>query len=349
MRYLTSILLLLTITAQGQFIKESRWMDVNFPNGYLKGERGKWQTTDSTAQINNFPFVKLSKKWLLIPGSLINSEGKRFLPSNPNYKSEHSLSFHKVNNLDSVNFSFNSFVASKNYVSNKDFSVFLNWVKDSMKLCEIEAYIDTGTYSQRLDWKTRLGETKLTSLDTLKYEYWWIDFSTPELNSKKEVDSSNGWKYGNGISDRSDFIKHEIVDLMVSVDWSFIDNKSIRSLFENHYSTHDFFENYPILGLNENQISSYLDWCTEQVNCRRNFKGKVIQNDIRLGTEYEIMMLPQEFSNTGKLEVLVTKEFIKEFGEGEWKLGDLISVNYPSLPFRLFQTNGGTKKSRQVY
>ena len=180
--------------------------------------------------------------------------------------------------------------------------------------------------------------------DSLEYEYWWINwnkvskdtsrFELPKDTIKKKVTSTK----------RSEFIIREEVPVKYSIDWGIVKEENVKAFLDEYYLKHPYFKNYPVLGLTKKQQKAYLHWCTEQVNGYCGSKGEIINNDIRFGTAWELMLSPVDDWQRGAIKIKVDKKCIKEFGSENWDLGDVIEAPCPTKPFRMVRKTLGRCK-----
>lgn len=101
------------------------------------------------------------------------------------------------------------------------------------------------------------------------------------LISKYEVSNKN---YRNFISD--------VLNKEGSVNSNLLPDSSVwnepSGVFHNYpkyYSTHDYYNDYPVVGINQNMAMAYANWCTEKYNESPNRIFKKVQ--FRLPTEDE--------------------------------------------------------------
>lgn len=346
------LLLLIGLIGKAQFLKETRWMDIYPRKKISYVPKGTWVDSSGQMFIKDFPVLKLSKKWNGIPCMKINSGSKPFLPPNTEFRNENCLRESSPIDLDSVNFTVQTFLVTRNYVSIHEYALFENWVKDSTNLFKHVEKINEGDYQERLNWKEvkKVKDIKI-SRDSLEYEYWLINwnkmpkdtfrFELPKDTIKKKLSVE---ELRQKLRDRSEFIIREEVPVKYSVYWGIVKDENVKSLLDEHYLTHPYFKNYPVLGLTKEQQKAYLNWCTEQVNGYRRSKGKIINNDIRFGTTWELMLSSVDEWQRGTIKIKIDKEFIKAFGSDNWDLGEVIEVPYPTKPFRMVRTTLGRCK-----
>jgi gliding motility-associated lipoprotein GldK len=220
--------------------------------------------------------------------------------------------------------SVQSFYMDETEITNDEYRQFIYHVRDSLALTLLsgedpDKYLkNEGMYNQTLNWKRVPWESpiygdvlselfygdnderfyKRKQLDSRKfnYEYWWIDFkkASQKLNRFNEPDiksssaSTESWNYGNGISDRSDFIKREVVNVYPdTLAWVHDFTYSWNEPMTQMYFWHPVYDHYPVVGVSWKQATAFCVWRTNLMNDFRRSRNKVIVNDFRLPTEAE--------------------------------------------------------------
>ena len=220
--------------------------------------------------------------------------------------------------------SVQSFYMDETEITNDEYRQFVNYVRDSLALTILgedasdEFKIDDGEYSERIDWQTipwddeEYSESlatlfyeegderfyKRAQLDARKfnYEYWWIDFKTASVKAKRfnhpQVDDASvttkSWKYGDGIKDRSEFIKREVINIYPdTLAWVHDFTYSWNEPMTQMYFWHPVYDHYPVVGVSWEQSRAFCVWRTRLMNEYRRSNGRVIVNDFRLPTESE--------------------------------------------------------------
>ncbi|MFZ9846546.1 MAG: SUMF1/EgtB/PvdO family nonheme iron enzyme [Flavobacteriales bacterium] len=150
---------------------------------------------------------------------------------------------------------------------------------------------------------------KVKQLDArrMNFVYYWIDFKTAavkgDVSNRYEYDDvANGkpmkertldsWKYrdvyGDGITDRSQFIKREIVNVYPdTLSWVHDFTYSFNEPMTQMYYWHPVYDHYPAVGVNWNQAKAFCVWRTHLMNDYRTSMEQAIVNDFRLPTESE--------------------------------------------------------------
>ncbi|MBI35417.1 MAG: gliding motility-associated lipoprotein [Flavobacteriales bacterium] len=220
--------------------------------------------------------------------------------------------------------SVQSFYMDETEITNDEYRQFTYHVRDSLALSLLgeedeEKFLNNpGEYNQTLNWRRIpwydpayeevlsslfYGENderfyKRKQLDARKfnYEYWWIDFKTAALKAKRfshpdikdASASTESWKYGDGISDRSDFIKREVINIYPdTLAWVHDFTYSWNEPMTQMYFWHPVYDHYPVVGVSWKQATAFCIWRTHLMNDFRRDRGKVIVNDFRLPTEAE--------------------------------------------------------------
>jgi gliding motility-associated lipoprotein GldK len=220
--------------------------------------------------------------------------------------------------------SVQSFYMDETEITNDEYRQFTYHVRDSLALSLLgeeepdKFLIDEGEYNQRLEWRRVpwyddnyeevlsslfYGENderfyKRKQLDARKFnfEYWWIDFKTASQKAKRfnhpnikdASASSESWKYGDGISDRSEFIKREVINIYPdTLAWVHDFTYSWNEPMTQMYFWHPVYDHYPVVGVSWKQATAFCIWRTHLMNDFRRDRGKVVVNDFRLPTEAE--------------------------------------------------------------
>jgi formylglycine-generating enzyme required for sulfatase activity len=220
--------------------------------------------------------------------------------------------------------SIQSFYMDETEITNDEYRQFTYHVRDSLALSLLgeedpdKFIVNEGEYDQRLDWRRIpwydeayeevlsnlfYGENderfyKRKQLDARKFnfEYWWIDFKTASQKAKRYSHpdikqasaSTESWKYGDGVSDRSEFIKREVVNVYPdTLAWVHDFTYSWNEPMTQMYFWHPVYDHYPVVGVSWKQATAFCIWRTHLMNDFRRDRGKVIVNDFRLPTEAE--------------------------------------------------------------
>lgn len=182
--------------------------------------------------------------------------------------------------------------SQNNYISNKDYREFVNYVKDSLFRQAMGEEIDEEAYfnfcptcaedkPHSLNWKTKLdfndSETRLVLQHLFYYK------PDEELNRIPKLDTRK--------------LIHNKVKIYPDVlAWFKRDstvNKSWATFLSKNYFTHTYFDNYPVQGVSEAQLNQYLKWKYPNQNKKVRYSKK----DIRI-------QLPKE-----KLKITIGEYF----------------------------------------
>ncbi|HNW51239.1 MAG TPA: SUMF1/EgtB/PvdO family nonheme iron enzyme [Prolixibacteraceae bacterium] len=211
--------------------------------------------------------------------------------------------------------SIDAFWMDDTEITNNEYRVFVNWVKDSMALDLLNRADGTAQspyaiydangnfvsldYKAKIDWAdtTVLGELFLPAeerffgkreIDSRKlfFEYQWIDY-------QKAAQRANSFnyktgKYDGGIKDRSDFIvrerEHIYPDTLCWIrDFTYSYNEPWTSM----YFWHPGFDYYPVVGVNWKQANAFCQWRSKMQDMVYGANGQATVMAYRLPTEYE--------------------------------------------------------------
>lgn len=213
-------------------------------------------------------------------------------------------------------------------ITNNEYRQFVNWVRDSIAHIKLGAsfedhLISVNKYGEDINppfinWKTPIRwdskdeETReilnqmflpeqerfyrRKELDTriLNFEYFWIDWAIAANKSnryeyqKDERNNITGGSYGNGIKDRSAFIKRDVVNVYPdTLAWVHDFTYSFNEPMTEKYFWHPAYDNYPVVGVNWKQARAFCIWRTELFNNYRRQQGESDINNFRLPSESE--------------------------------------------------------------
>lgn len=216
--------------------------------------------------------------------------------------------------------SVQSFYMDMTEITNNEYRQFTNYVRDSIahRMLGEDHLIEEAEYTERINWKKKIDwddeETieylselfipenerfyRRGEIDTrrLLFEYWWIDYKTASSKINRYYYNSVGyegmdveWEYGNVITDRSDFIIHEIIPIYPdTLCWVHDYTYSFNEPMTQMYYWHPAYDNYPVVGVSWKQAVAFNRWRTNWMNeDYRRRSGLTIVNDFRLPTEAE--------------------------------------------------------------
>jgi formylglycine-generating enzyme len=224
--------------------------------------------------------------------------------------------------------SVGAFYMDETEITNNEYRQFVNWVRDSIAHIKLGAsfedhLISTNKYGEDLNppfinWKTQIKwdtkdeETReilnqmylpenerfyrRKEFDTriFNFEYYWIDLKMAANKSnryefkKDEKGNITGGSYGNGIKDRSAFIRRDVINVYPdTLTWVHDFTYSFNEPFTQRYFWHPAYDNYPVVGVNWKQARAFCIWRTQLFNNFRRVHNESEANDFRLPTESE--------------------------------------------------------------
>ena len=220
--------------------------------------------------------------------------------------------------------SVQSYYMDETEITNDEYRQFVYHVRDSLALALLveeepdKFFIDEGEYQQRLNWRRipwdneeyadalsnlfygendeRFYRRKQFDARKFNFEYWWIDFKTASQkvnrysfpDQKNASASTESWKYREGVTDRSDFILREVINVYPdTLAWVHDFTYSWNEPMTQMYFWHPVYDHYPVVGVSWKQASAFCIWRTHLMNDFRRSRGRVDVNDFRLPTEAE--------------------------------------------------------------
>ncbi|MBL55960.1 MAG: hypothetical protein CMP61_02115 [Flavobacteriales bacterium] len=190
---------------------------------------------------------------------------------------------------------FKPFYFKNQEVSVGEYREFLHYVKDSIIRSHAgeedpDRYlIDEGEYMSRLNWKKKLPDYR----NDINWT-WLLDLLYDKVASYKKDDDSiyifqkdrlvyEGWfvnkKCPDNLYDLSECLERRETNVFPdTLTWIRHFPYSWNEPIAKVYNWHPFYENYPIVGLNYEQVQAFLNWKEKQLNKKykkRNFTFKL--------------------------------------------------------------------------
>lgn len=207
--------------------------------------------------------------------------------------------------------SIQGFYMDETEITNSEYRQFINWVRDSIALTKLDAFIESEDGQQRLDWSYPIdwaaegadaealsgmfytgddqfwGRRELDKRQ-LKFAYEWYDWKEAAKNNKADKSGQT----------RSAYIRKEEVliypDTLCWIgDFSYAYNEPMT----RNYFWHPAFDDYPIVGVDWNQANAFCGWRTKLWNDFAGENGETMGEDFRLPFEHE-----WEYASRGGLE-----------------------------------------------
>ncbi len=233
--------------------------------------------------------------------SVINPMGMSYVPSGTLHigQSDQDLNNSLTNRTKSI--SISGFYMDNTEITNAEYRQFVHWVRDSMALTYLNAFVDNESGEQYLDWTypidwtpgsedasalsdlyfqgdDQFGNSKDIDSRKLNYKWEWYDW--------KEAASAS--KRSNKDVTRSSFIKKDEINVYPDTlcwinDFSYAHNEPMA----RSYFSHPAFDEYPVVGVTWDQATAFCAWRTELWNNHANALGGQEIDQFRLPFEYE--------------------------------------------------------------
>lgn len=261
------------------------------------------------------------------------------------------ISVQRLATKEDQSFSYKSydeinFFMQRRPVSKYEYEAFMNFVNDSIVRftladCDPEKYINyLGEDMQIINWQApikvdddcsrenlnQLGckleyKRYRMPLDSLKYEYYWIDFRDPKTMLKEVKEQK-----------KDGFIIREVIDVVPDstfwIDESCCSCNPTRFNAEFFYKSGDYDEVVPMYGLSNEQAKAYAAWVTYEVNKRRQDKGKLIVRDYQLPNALQRAVIQYLIQEAPEIANIDSSKIKYPFPE---------KLNNPSPSYRLVQ------------
>ncbi|MCB0516042.1 MAG: SUMF1/EgtB/PvdO family nonheme iron enzyme [Chitinophagales bacterium] len=241
----------------------------------------------------------------------INPFGMVYIPSGTLHIGQADQDVNATLTQRSKAISIQGFYMDDTEITNNEYRQFVDWVRDSIALTKLDAFIDSEDGSQRLDWSYPIDwsaeSEDASALKSMYYsgddQFWgrqeldprqltfafeWYDWKEAAKNHKTYTD----------VASRKAYIHREEVpiypDTLVWIaDFSYSYNEPMT----RNYFWHPAFDDYPVVGVNWNQANAFCGWRTKLWNDYANEYGETMGEDFRLPFEHE-----WEYASRGGLE-----------------------------------------------
>lgn len=211
--------------------------------------------------------------------------------------------------------SIDAFWMDDTEITNNEYRQFTNWVRDSIARsllynssnpnAQFYGNLDIDGNYTGLNWKERIDWSDTLSLEALFippherffrirevdsrklfFDYAWIDFQ--KAASRQNSYNYETQSYGGGVTDRSDFIVRNRVNVYPdTLVWIRDFTYSYNEPWTSKYYWHPGFDDYPLIGVTWGQANAFCHWRTKMQNDFFSKIGDATVQDYRLPTEFE--------------------------------------------------------------
>jgi sulfatase modifying factor 1 len=180
-------------------------------------------------------------------------------------------------------------------ITNNEYRMFTNWVRDSIA-AKLIGYKRTEGGTEYVDWKKAKGMWKekniLEKIESLLVTADNRIFGKKEIDAKKIIFQSEYFDYNAAAQNRdqtkarSEFIRKTPVEVYPDTlcwvrDFTYSNNDPMA---RNYYS-HPAYGNYPVVGVNWKMATAFCQWRTMYLNAFLQYKKRIQEADFRLPTE----------------------------------------------------------------
>ncbi|MBN2263958.1 MAG: SUMF1/EgtB/PvdO family nonheme iron enzyme [Prolixibacteraceae bacterium] len=221
--------------------------------------------------------------------------------------------------------SIDAFWMDDTEVTNNEYRQFTNWVRDSIARhllynssnpnaqyygrLDIDGNYMGLNWDEKIDWADTLSLEPLfipvherffgaREVDARKmfFDYAWIDYQ--KAAQRRNSYNYETQSYGGGITDRSDFIVRNSVNIYPdTLVWIRDFTYSYNEPWTSKYYWHPGFDDYPVVGVTWEQANAFSHWRTKMQNEYFSSIGDATVQDYRLPTESE-----WEYASRGGLQ-----------------------------------------------
>lgn len=243
--------------------------------------------------------------------NLVSPYGMKYVPSGTLHIGQADQDINNTLTQRSKSISIQGFFMDDTEVTNNEYRQFVQWVRDSIALTQLDAFEESEDGTQRLDWSYPIdwsgGSEDADALSSMFYsgddQYW----------GKKELDTRQlkfawewyDWKAAavdnkvNATGDaRSSYInKQEVAIFPDTLCWIGDFSYSYNEPMTRNYFWHPAFNDYPVVGVTWHQANAFCGWRTKLWNDYASQNGETMGEDFRLPFEHE-----WEYAARGGLE-----------------------------------------------
>jgi len=238
----------------------------------------------------------------------INPFGMSYVPSGTFTMGQSDQDINHTLTQKNKSVSVQGFYMDNTEITNKEYRQFTQWVRDSIALVKLDAFIEDESGNKRLDWTYPIDWSKDSEdaqmLDDMYYQGDDMLFGKRELNPDKLIYEYQKYDLKKASSkssrelSRSSFIeKREINVLPDKLCWVADFSYSYNEPMTRQYFDHQAFDDYPVVGVTFHQADAFCAWRTHFWNSAASEEEANEMENFRLPTEQE-----WEYAARGGLE-----------------------------------------------
>lgn len=153
---------------------------------------------------------------------------------------------------------------SQNYVSNKDYKEFINYVKDSLLRSELAYNVSMDFYKsyevKSLNWKKKIN---LTAIENIDAAYYFKETRKGYDLLRAELEKLERGGKKSLVNFKTSMIIYDSINIYPDINiWNRMENlnESWKEFLSKYYFSHPYFNSYPVYGMSPEQFEAYCKW-----------------------------------------------------------------------------------------
>ncbi len=236
----------------------------------------------------------------------INPFGMSYIPSGTFTMGQSDQDINHTLTQKNKSVSVQGFYMDNTEITNSEYRQFTDWVRDSIALVKLDAFIEDENGNKKLDWTYPIdweqGSEDAQMLDDMFYQGDDMLFGKREIDPRKllydyqRYNLREAAKKSNRDQPRSAFIETRQINILPDkLCWVSDFAYSYNEPMTRQYFDHPAFDDYPVVGVTYHQADAFCSWRTQLWNGASENADEM--ENFRLPTEQE-----WEYAARGGLE-----------------------------------------------